>query len=61
MKFKIRNTEVISIRIPGELYYEIMKRADLKKTTVTDYVRNAVMKYMEYKEDKPKGDVNERD
>lgn len=50
MKLKIRNTEVISVRVPGELYYEIMKRAEVKKLSITDYVKNAIVKYMEYKE-----------
>ena len=56
MKFKIRNTEVISVRIPGELYFEIIKRADLKKTTITEYVKNALIKYMEYNESKQQKD-----
>jgi len=54
MRLKIRNTEVISIRVSGELYYEILKRADLKKMNVTEYVRNALMKYVEFSENKHK-------
>ena len=49
MKLKIHNSEVISFRVSGDLYYVIMQRAEAKAIPVSEYVKNAVIKYMEYK------------
>lgn len=50
MKLKIKNSETITIRISGEWYYEIQNRAIAKDLNINDYVKNALAKYMEYKE-----------
>ena len=50
MKLKIHNSEVVSYRISGDLYYTVLKRADIKSMTVNEYARNALLKYIEYKE-----------
>jgi hypothetical protein len=53
MKLKIKNSEVISTRVPGEFYYEIQKRAISKNMNIGDYVKHALSKYIgvELKED----------
>ncbi len=49
MRLKIRNTEVISIRVKGDFYYELNKRADIKHLSIFDYVKNALKQYTNYK------------
>ncbi len=50
MELKIHNSEVISIRISGKLYYHLLKRADARKLTISEYCKNALIKYTEYKD-----------
>ena len=50
MKLKIHETEVISVRIPGDLYQLIVERAKKRKLNLNDYVKNALMKYTEFRE-----------
>jgi predicted DNA binding CopG/RHH family protein len=50
MKLKIKNSETITIRISGEWYYEVQNRAIAKNMNINDYVKNALAKYMDYKE-----------
>ena len=49
---RTRSTEVVSIRVPTAMYLEIIRRAKLKQQTVTEWGKNALAKYMDYKEDK---------
>lgn len=55
MLIKIHNTEVVTARIPGDMFYELKKRAEARHISVNDYVKNALAKYMEYK---PKGETD---
>ena len=51
MKLKIKNSEVLSTRVTGEIYYEVQKRAIAKHMNITDYVKNALIKYMDIEKD----------
>lgn len=53
MEVRIRNSEVISMRVPGALYYHILKRAEARKMSINDYCKHALIKYTEYKESEP--------
>ena len=55
MLIKIHNTEVVTARIPGDMFYELKKRAEARHISVNDYVKNALAKYMDFK---PKGEAN---
>jgi hypothetical protein len=52
MKLKIHNSEVISYRVSGELYFEIMRRINNSKMTVGEYAYNALIKHMRYDDSK---------
>jgi predicted HicB family RNase H-like nuclease len=55
MKLKIKNSETITIRIPGNFYSYLQQRALAKDKNMNDYIKNALYKYTGYK-----GDVNGR-
>lgn len=55
MKLKIHETEVISVRISGDLYQLIVERAKKRKMLLNDYVKNALMKYTEFKDETKSG------
>ena len=51
MKLKIKSSEIVSARVSGNMYYEIQKRALAQKLSINDYIKNALAKHMDYKED----------
>jgi predicted HicB family RNase H-like nuclease len=55
MKLKIKSSEIISARVSGTFYYEVQKRALAQKMSINDYVKNAVAKHMDFKEDNDNG------
>jgi hypothetical protein len=51
MKLKIKSSEIVSARVSGNMFYEIQKRSMAQGMSINDYVKNAIAKHMDYKED----------